>query len=594
MFKLYCNKNDAHFQEVAILTSGRVGERISFTFSPDWDGLLKTAVFIAGKESRDVVLTEDICNIPPEVLVFPGENLRVGVFGETADKTLVIPTIYASAGTIRPGASPSGMSPTPPTPSWPEQVQAIATEAKEVAESVRSDADAGKFKGDTGATGPKGETGPQGPKGDTGATGAQGPAGATGPKGDTGAAGEAGGYYTPAITQPDENTLRVAFTPSREDMPAVADTDIPLSAGGNGLTAAQINALDGMFKVCAFIKADISAEYNEFCTAFDIEAATITGISATYSGGSVPAGTALDDLTGIVVTAQYSDGSTATVTGYTLSGEIAEGSNTITVTYQDKTTTFTVTGTAAAQVYTVTNNLTNVTNSNAQTEVTDGFYSATLTVADGNVLNSITITMGGVDITDSVYGDGSILISEVTGDIVITAVAGKTILYQLSGTPKSVAGLSEDTGIAFGASDANGYVKALTICIAYTGFGPNETLMKMSSGSALVFNSNGASTTRLTCCSNAVNVYPGLSETGDSRIVIAKDAKSEKTISVYTLSSGEVKTVSIAGTYGNFKNSVCAGNLLVGSSDITVNNFTIYEGILSSADIAAFLSGGDI
>lgn len=366
------------------------------------------------------------------------------------------------------------------------------------------------------------------------------------------------------------------------------------TGGSSGLTTAQVNALDGMFKVCAFIKADISVEYNAFRDAFGIEAATITGISATYSGGSVPAGTALDDLTGIVVTAQYSDGSTATVTGYTLSGEIAEGSNTITVTYQDKTATFTVTGTAAAQVYTVTNNLTNVTNSNSQTEVTDGFYSATLTVADGNVLNSITITMGGVDITDSVYGDGSILISEVTGDIVITAVAGKTILYQLSGTPKSVVGLSEDTGIAFGASDANGYVKALTICIAYTGFDANETLMKMSSGSALIFNSNGARQTRVTCCSNAIDVSPGLSETGDSRIVIAKNAKSEKTISVHTLSSGEVKTVSIVGSYGNFANSVSAGNLLVGDSDITVNNFTIYEGVLSSADIAAFLSGGDI
>ena len=73
---------------------------------------------------------------------------------------------------------------------------------------------------------------------------------------------------------------------------------------------------------------------------------TLTSISATYSGGDVAVGTALTDLTGIVVTATYSDGSTATVTGYTLSGEIAEGSNTITVTYEGKIATFTVTGVA--------------------------------------------------------------------------------------------------------------------------------------------------------------------------------------------------------------------------------------------------------
>ena len=487
--------------------------------------------------------------------------------------------------------------------------QTTIAEIAAIAQSVRDDADAGLFDGAQGPEGPIGQVGPKGEKGDTGATGATGASGEDGKSayqyaqdgGYTGTEAEFAAKMAQDIPTVDSTLTKsgqaadAAVVGNR--LSALSKEIANLPGGGSGLTTAQITALDGLFKIAAYTE-DASTAYSAFKVAFGLDGGgtgvTLSSISATYIGGDVAVGTALSDLTGIVVTAQYSDGSTATVTGYTLSGEIAEGSNTITVTYQDKTATFTVAGTAAAQVYTVTNNLTNVTNSNAQTEVTDGFYSATLTVADGNVLNSITITMGGVDITDSVYGDGRILISEVTGDIVITAVAGKTILYQLSGTPKSVAGLSEDTGIAFGASDANGYVKALTICIAYNGFGANETLMKMSSGSALIFNSNGASQTRLTCCSNGVNVYPGLSETGDSRIVIAKDAKSEKTISVYTLSSGEVKTVSIAGTYGNFKNSVCAGNLLVGSGDITVNNFTIYEGILSSADIAAFLSGGDI
>lgn len=73
---------------------------------------------------------------------------------------------------------------------------------------------------------------------------------------------------------------------------------------------------------------------------------TLSNISATYSGGDVAVGTAVTALTGIVVTATYSDGSTATVTGYTLSGTIAEGSNTVTVSYGGKTTTFTVTGVA--------------------------------------------------------------------------------------------------------------------------------------------------------------------------------------------------------------------------------------------------------
>lgn len=71
---------------------------------------------------------------------------------------------------------------------------------------------------------------------------------------------------------------------------------------------------------------------------------TLTDISAVYSGGDVAVGTAVADLVGIVVTAHYSDGSSEPVTGYTLSGTIAEGSNTVTVSYGGKTAIFTVTG----------------------------------------------------------------------------------------------------------------------------------------------------------------------------------------------------------------------------------------------------------
>lgn len=124
--------------------------------------------------------------------------------------------------------------------------------------------------------------------------------------------------------------------------------------GKTGLTSAQVNALNGMFKVAAYIKSDVSTEYQAFKSAFGVEDSgseepiepekTLTSISAAYSGGNVAVGTSLDALTGIIVTATYSDGSTATVTGYTLSGEIAEGTNTITVSYGGKTATFTVTG----------------------------------------------------------------------------------------------------------------------------------------------------------------------------------------------------------------------------------------------------------
>ena len=74
--------------------------------------------------------------------------------------------------------------------------------------------------------------------------------------------------------------------------------------------------------------------------------------------------------------------------------------------------------------YTITKNLTNATLSNSATSVNENSsYSATLTANSGYELSTVTITMGGADITSSSYSNGTITISNVTGNIVITANA---------------------------------------------------------------------------------------------------------------------------------------------------------------------------
>lgn len=75
------------------------------------------------------------------------------------------------------------------------------------------------------------------------------------------------------------------------------------------------------------------------------------------------------------------------------------------------------------ETHSITNNLTNVTNSNSSIAIEDGkSYSANLMPVSGQISN-VSITMGGEDITASVYADGVISIQAVTGDIVITAIA---------------------------------------------------------------------------------------------------------------------------------------------------------------------------
>ena len=85
--------------------------------------------------------------------------------------------------------------------------QTTIAEIAAIAQSVRDDADAGRFdgaqgpegpigpvgpKGEQGVQGEKGDVGPQGPKGDKGDSGPQGPQGETGPQGPVGPAGAPG------------------------------------------------------------------------------------------------------------------------------------------------------------------------------------------------------------------------------------------------------------------------------------------------------------------------------------------------------------------------------------------------------------------
>ena len=89
-----------------------------------------------------------------------------------------------------------------------------------------------------------------------------------------------------------------------------------------------------------------------------------------------------------------------------------------------------VIGYAATVYYSVTSNLSNVTSSNTSVSVEENqSYSATLSVADGYEMQSVVVTMGGVDVTDEYVTENKIQIGTVTGDIVITAIATAVTSY---------------------------------------------------------------------------------------------------------------------------------------------------------------------
>ena len=119
MIQITCKGNSAICTRTERLTSGMVGLQCEFVFDGAWDGLARTAVFWAGNEKRDVLLTGDTCTVPWEVLKTAGYQLVIGVYGTNAEGTLVIPTVYAMCGGIASGADPSGDESTDPTlPVW--------------------------------------------------------------------------------------------------------------------------------------------------------------------------------------------------------------------------------------------------------------------------------------------------------------------------------------------------------------------------------------------------------------------------------------------------------------------------------------------
>lgn len=107
------------------------------------------------------------------------------------------------------------------------------------------------------------------------------------------------------------------------------------------------------------------------------------------------------------------------------------------------------------QEYTVTNTLTGCTSSNTATTVTEGdIYYATITASNGYVINGATVTvkMGGTDVTALYYADGIINIPDVSGNIEITITAAVYVSSYTNVLPTAV-----DPDTKSGIWDGKGY-----------------------------------------------------------------------------------------------------------------------------------------
>ena len=170
-----------------------------------------------------------------------------------------------------------------------------------------------------------------------------------------GTAWTSGGTYGGAVT---DTTLSISGRPA--DAKAVGDALDALddrvtvleSGSSGGLTADIKSALLACFAHVVWKDDDGPGYYDAFESALN-PPANLSSITCVYTqSGTVYDTASLDDLKpDLVVTAHWSDNTTSTVTTYTLSGTLTEGTSTITVAYGGETTSFAVTVTLNGWLY---------------------------------------------------------------------------------------------------------------------------------------------------------------------------------------------------------------------------------------------------
>lgn len=156
MLTLTINERDITMSNHQTFRKGTVGAKCKIVFTDFWLKYNKTIVFKPTSKfigGPFVVYATDMeieVTIPWEVMSEVG-SFRIGVYGTADDE--VLPTLWSEYNEVEDATDTSGEAPQDPSPSVYQQILELTTEAVNISNSVREDANAGKFKGDKGDPG---------------------------------------------------------------------------------------------------------------------------------------------------------------------------------------------------------------------------------------------------------------------------------------------------------------------------------------------------------------------------------------------------------------------------------------------------------
>lgn len=181
----------------------------------------------------------------------------------------------------------------------------------------------------------------------------------------------------------------------------------------------------------------------------------------------------------------------------------------------------------------ISKNLTGCTISNAASQVDYGeAYTATITPESGKTMDSIVVTMDGVDITSTAVSGGAISIPKVTGAVTITAVASMpsvaySVVLNLTNAASSNAATSVAEGAAYTTtlSPTGTYKKLGAITVTMGGVDISASAV---SGSTVAIASVTGNIV-ITCAATITNIIDTVGISANTRLSTSSGVNKDKT-----------------------------------------------------------------
>ena len=202
----------------------------------------------------------------------------------------------------------------------------------------------------------------------------------------------------------------------------------------------------------------IEVSKNNYSIINNLNNATTNNVSGSIEEGSSYSAT-ITANTGYTISSI-----TVTMNGEDVTSSAVSGNN---INISNVTGNIIITVNTSVTTYTITNNLTNcTTNNNSNTISYNSSYSSVISANSGYEISSITVTMGGADITSSAVNGNNINISNVTGNIVIT-VNTTMIVITMYNITRNLSNCTIDNSLSTIESGSN-YIATITVDSGYT------------------------------------------------------------------------------------------------------------------------------